>query len=242
MNCQSLIKKKTTVHELLNDLGTNTIYGLSETWLKADDDETFWNLNSDYFKSYRCDRYLSQKDRGGGVMLFVPKSPNPKSRKDLNCMDACKFERLWIECNLTNDTKKKQKQLINISYNPNKNLTACFLEELSTSIDHAITKDKPITLLGDYNIDYLNDNERECLDSVMIPYGFEILNTAIPTRLRGNSQSPIDYILTDHSKAEHFVPLISDNLFRTTKNKEIDHRATSIVTEIEVKQPPKVFF
>ena len=120
-------------------------------------------------------------------------------------MDAGKFESLWIECNLTNDTKKKQKQLINISYNPNKNFTACFLEELSTSIDHAITENKPINLLGDYNIDYLSNNKRECLDSVMVPYGFEILNTAIPTRIRGNSQSLIDYILTDHSKAEDFV-------------------------------------
>ena len=86
-------------------------------------------------------------------MLFVPKSLNLKSRKDLNCMDAGKFESLWIECNLTNDTKTKQKQLINISYNSNKNLTVCFLEELSTSIYHAITDNKPITLLGDYNND-----------------------------------------------------------------------------------------
>ena len=55
-------KKKATMHEILNDLRTKTIYGLSETWLNIDDDETFWNLNSDYSKLYRCDRYLSQKD------------------------------------------------------------------------------------------------------------------------------------------------------------------------------------
>ena len=120
-------------------------------------------------------------------------------------------------------------------------MTAGSLEELSTSIDHAITENKPITLLGDYNIDYLNSNERECLDSIMVPYGLEILNTAIPTRPRGNCQSLIDYIFTDHSKAEDFVTFISDTPFRTTKNKEIDHRATSIVAEIEVKEPPKVF-
>ena len=57
-------------------------------------------------------------------------------------------------CNLTNDTKKKQKQLINISYNPNKNLAPGFLEELSTSIDYAITKNEPINLLGDYKTKY----------------------------------------------------------------------------------------
>ena len=33
----------------------------------------------------------------------------------------------------------------------------------------------------------------------MVPYGLEILNTAIPTGTRGNSQSVSDYILTDHS-------------------------------------------
>ena len=31
VSCRSLIEKKTTMHEILNDLGTNTIYGLSET-------------------------------------------------------------------------------------------------------------------------------------------------------------------------------------------------------------------
>ena len=93
------------MHEILNDSGTNTIYGLPETWLKACDDETFWNLNSNHFKPYRCDRHMSQNDRGGGVMLFVPKSLNPKLRKDLNYMDASKFESSWIECILT---KRKQ--------------------------------------------------------------------------------------------------------------------------------------
>ena len=155
-------------------------------------------------------------------------------------MGARKFVSLSIECNMTNDTKNMQKQLINISYNPNKNLTAGFLKELSTSIDHAMTENKPITLLGDYKIDYLNNNVRECLDSIMVPYGLEFLNTAVPTRIRGNSQSLTDYILTDHSKAKNFVTFISDTPFRTTKNKEIDHRATSIVTEIEVREPPMV--
>ena len=65
------------------------------------------------------------------------------------------------------------------------------------------------------------------------------MNTAIPIRIRGNSQSLIDYTLTDHSKVKDSVILISDTTFRTTKNKEIDHRATSIVTEIEIKEPQR---
>ena len=51
-----------------------------------------------------------------------------------------------------------------------------FLEELSTSIDFAVTENKPITLMGDYNIDYLNWKEKQCLDSVIVPCGLSVIN------------------------------------------------------------------
>ena len=53
-------------------------------------------------------------------MLSIPKTLNPKLRKDLNHLDEQFFESLWIECSLNNDTASKCKQLINISYNPKK--------------------------------------------------------------------------------------------------------------------------
>ena len=52
----------------------------------------------------------------------------------------------------------------------------------------------------------------------MVPFGLDILKTAIPTGIRGNSQTLIDYIVTDHTKAEGFVTFISDTPFRTTKD------------------------
>ena len=61
-------------------------------------------------------------------------------------------ESLWVECNFNNDPTNKNRQLINISYNPSKSLIDPFLEELSTSIDIAIVENKPITLMGDFNI------------------------------------------------------------------------------------------
>ena len=54
-------------------------------------------------------------------MLFVPKSLNPKERKDLNYLNKESFESLWVECKINHGTNEK-KQLINISYNPNKSL------------------------------------------------------------------------------------------------------------------------
>ena len=70
------------------------------------------------------------------------------------------FESVWIACNINNDVSNKKKQLINVSYNSNKALLNTFLEEVSTSIDNATTENKPITLLGDYNLDYLNKKRK----------------------------------------------------------------------------------
>ena len=53
-------------------------------------------------------------------MLLVPKSLHPKERKDLNHLNQKLFESLWVECNLNNNSSMKRKQLINISYNPQK--------------------------------------------------------------------------------------------------------------------------
>ena len=91
-------------------------------------------------------------------------------REDLNHLNRTFFESIWIECNMTTNSTSKQKQLINISYNPSKTLYHLFLEQLSLSIDFAVTENKPITLLGDYNIDYLNERERQDLETVILPY------------------------------------------------------------------------
>ena len=142
---------------------------------------------------------------------------------------------------MTTNSTSKQKQLINISYNPSKTLYHLFLEQLSLSIDFAVTENKPITLLGDYNIDYLNERERQDLETVILPYGLRINNTDEPTRVRGNSKSLIDYIITDHLQAETFRAHVSDTPLRTGNKKRIDHFATSLITNIDCKPTCKVF-
>ena len=138
-NCQSIILKKKQIENLVGDLGNNTVYGFPGTWLKEEDSQSFWELKKDLFKTYRSDRKTTLKDRGGGVMLVVPKSLNRKLRKYLNHLNKNLFESLWIECNLNNNTANKKKRLININYNPTKSLTDSFLEEFSSRIDFAVT-------------------------------------------------------------------------------------------------------
>ena len=71
--------------------------------------------------------------------------------------------------------------------------------------------------MGDYNINFLNKNERECLETILIPYGLYVMNKELPTRVVGSSKTLIDYIITDHLKAETFETHVSDTPFRTSK-------------------------
>ena len=72
-------------------------------------------------------------------------------------------------------------------------------------------------------------------------YGLTIVNTEIPTRVQGNSKTLIDYIITDLSHADTFEPIVSDTSLRTLKKAEIDHRATSVITEANMKTRSRVF-
>ena len=56
-----------------------------ETWLSEEGDEKLWETNKRY-KFFRYDRKSNEKKKGGGVILAVPKSLNPKKRSDLNHM------------------------------------------------------------------------------------------------------------------------------------------------------------
>ena len=69
MKARSLIKKRVTLQDKTKDFGTNTIYGISETWLRETDDFKLWKTNPNNFKTFRDDRDTPTKEKGGGVML-----------------------------------------------------------------------------------------------------------------------------------------------------------------------------
>ena len=69
---------------MLIDLGENTIFGVCETWLSETDDERFWKFDRKKFKTFRVDIKNEKKKYGGGVMLLVPISLQPKIRSQLH--------------------------------------------------------------------------------------------------------------------------------------------------------------
>ena len=121
--------------------------------------------------------------------------------------------------------------LVNVTYNPNKQNSTDFLDQLAINIDYAITKNEKIILLGDYSINYLDTLERSRLETVILPYDLHIKNQTIPTRLNrdNNTKSRIHYIITDCSiindtiifdsilKSDHFASLSLLRLHVETK-------------------------
>ena len=112
---------------------------------------------------------------------------------------------------------------------------------MSVSIDHAIVENKPLTIMGDYNINYLNTRKKQDLETVILPYGLIVSNTDQPTRMKGTSKTLIEYIITDHSNAAFFTAIVSDTPLRTIGKKPIDHLATSVNTNIQMMKTTNVF-
>ena len=84
----------------MDDLGKNTIFGFTETWLKMNEDIRFWEVRSKTFQCFRKDRNLSLYDKtsGGGLLLYIPRTFKPKERSDLTTISESRFESIWVEC------------------------------------------------------------------------------------------------------------------------------------------------
>ena len=146
---------------------------------------------------FRYDRQSAVKKKGGGVLLYIPVKLAPKLRPDLNLSDKEKYESVWVECKSTFNISSKEKMLVNLCYNPSRSNFIDFLEQLTLNIDNAFSVSNKITLLGDYNINYLDIKEKENLDSIIIPYGLKVFCPNEETRSSSSTKTHIDYIISD---------------------------------------------
>ena len=97
--------------------------------------------------------------------------------------------------------------LLNVSYNPQKALSGLFFENLSKSIEVAMLKTTNIVLMGDYNIDYLNQPEQNHLDSVLNHFALNVCCPMIPTRVGKTSETHIDYIIKENVQKSFFLDI-----------------------------------
>ena len=114
--------------------------------------------------------------------------------------------------------------LINVTYNPLKQFQNDFLEQLETNIDNSTCETANITMMGDYNLDYLIPLEKENLETVILPYGFSVASRNLPTRVCKTTKTHIDYIKAENIldgkcfmfnafKRDHFGSVVFTNVF-----------------------------
>ena len=91
---------------------------------------------------------LSQRQHGGGILVYVNKNLLHKRRLDLKIFWE---EAIWIEIVL--------KFLLGTFYSP-KSQDRTFFEALDRNIEKALDSCRNIIILGDLNEDFLNENYR----------------------------------------------------------------------------------
>ena len=233
LNFRSTIRKRMQLKKFLDDMGENTIIGISETWLKKEDSDNLWNLHPRTHAMFRYDRQSAVKKEGGGVLLYILVKLAPKLRPNLNLFDKEKYESVWVECKSTFNISSKEKMLVNLCYNPSRSNFIDFLKQLTLNIDNAFSVSNKITLLGDYNINYLDSKEKENLDSIIIPYGLKVFCPNDETRISSSTKTHIDYIISDYET--NGIEFCFD-----TPNKT-DHFASFILTDIKCgKSLPRI--
>ena len=109
LNFQSIIRKRMQLKKFFDDIGENTIIGISETWLKKEDSDNLWNLHPRTHAVFRYDRQSAVKKKGSGILLYIPVKLAPKLRPDLNLFDKKKMSQCGLSANLhlTFPVKKK---------------------------------------------------------------------------------------------------------------------------------------
>ena len=203
----------------------------TETWLKQE------NKDHCKFDGYQpihlirpIDDHIDFKERGGGISIFVKDNLSFKHRSDLTTMLP------FMECSFIEISYNNQNYLIGGIYRIPKTCINSFIEQFNRLIE-PIKYSHKIILLGDYNIDFLkNDNHKNnfviCLQSnYLVP---TILKpTRVATKIKNGQEittkTLIDNIFINHNM-NHSAGIIESSI--------TDHYTIYImIPEIETSYP-----
>lgn len=188
--------------------------------------------------NYNSTYYCREKRRGGGIIIYTKEKLNIQETKNIDFKYA---ENVEIEI-------EKKNLIINAIYRPPNLNVKEFLKELKKWLKHKDVKNKDLVIIGDININTLEDNNNT-LSYIELLHGNGILNTINnnPTReeVRNNSitTSCIDHINL-RTKYKYTAAIIkekiADHYFITTtlkNSKIIDENA---LVEIKIINDEKV--
>ena len=205
-NARSIQNKYQDISNLLQQLDSETIVIVTETWMSEEQSLNI-NLSAEHNFLRENRSHQTRAAKGGGVGIWIPKNIIFEGRKDFELADPKFFETLWLELG----NPLTEKYLINISYCPHQSLSDFFLDELSPEASNAISATDNILKFVDYNIDILSVNEKKSLQNFAAGLGLQLSNIDIPTRISNNKRSFIDHCFsTDEQITSWKVLLLSD--------------------------------
>ena len=150
LNIRSISKKLDSFSNFLGSLSVKfSVIGITETWLN-DSSHTSDISGYNFIHRHRVDR------SGGGVGIYLLDDLDFKHRADLAFPSDC-AESLFIEINRS----KEKNILIGVIYRPpDKNLPQ-FIIELDQLVDRISKENKPVFLLGDWNVNLMSHSHHQ---------------------------------------------------------------------------------
>ena len=199
VNTCSLISHVDSLYASLQLLNNKfSIIGITETWTNQ------FNENLAVLPGY--DSLIKSRvgKAGGGIAIYIDSelNLNIKQRTDLCCASPSIMETLFIQI-----PQEKTKDIIcGVVYRPPGTSVNEFLMELEIILDKISLESKPCYIMGDFNIDLLNNNpgSQSFLNQLFL-HGF-YPRVDRPTRIssngRGTSSTLIDNIFTNVHSTE----------------------------------------
>ena len=159
-NARSIENKYQDISNLLQQLDSETIVIVIETWMSEEQSLNI-NLSAEHNFLHKNRSYQTGAAKGGGVGIWIPNNINFKRRREIGLADPKFFETLWLKLG----NPLTEKCLINISYCPHQSLGDFSLDELSAEVSNAFSATYNILIFGDYNIDILRVNGKKSLQN-----------------------------------------------------------------------------
>ena len=118
-----------------------------------------------------------------------------------------------------------------------------FQDELAINIDNVVSRNETIVLVGGLKYHYFEDVEKQRLETILTPYGLEVQNKEIPTRISRNTftRSLIDYMIADNFTVNSTIVIdnavFSDHfaVLGFSKYKKISKQLSTIKTFFDKK-------
>ena len=202
VNCRSLQSKLSDLQILLKSCDPRII-ALTETWLNKDSAESV--MLREYEFIYKC----REGKRGGGIGLFLDRRIRFENLDvGFKNLAVTTFEFLFvsIEC------EKAKDLVIGVIYkHPNIDIRI-FTRELGQLLAVLNYKNRNIFLMGDFNINIINQNTNTSDFINMLASHFLLPVFSAPTRKGLTNSSCIDNIYTNHSFHHSMRKIVLDDI------------------------------